>query len=128
MSRTKGSLNRKTKLKITRKYKKRGRPKKTKVIKEAIVYDMSLVKSYKFLGYCKNCFSLITEKELVSKTIYNCVGCDKQNKVSKLIKESNAEKFSSKKDYLQNSIHTNHIESLPLNAHQLGPSDLKIQE
>ena len=131
MSRTKGALNKKKSKyfkTLKKKYKKRGRPKKTKVIKEAVVYDMSKVKSYKFLGYCKKCSSLITEKEMISKTVYNCPSCNKQDKVKKLSQESNAEKFTSKKDYLQSVIHTGHVEALPNNPHQLGEKDLKIQE
>jgi len=131
MSRTKGSLNKKTKgsKNIKKKYRRRGRPKgSTKVaITKEKVYDDSNVKRYKFLGYCK-CETLISEKELKSKTIYECPGCGKSNRVSKLVKELTKEKFTNKKDYLSNTIHANHYESLPLNAPQMTSKDLKVQE
>ena len=126
MGRTKGSLNRKKGDRvIVKKYRKRGRPKKEVVKKET--YDISKVKKYKFLGYCK-CEFVISEKELINKNTYLCPNCDREISIKKLLKEVIKERPLNKKEYLSQTIHSAHYESLPLDDVSLGPKDLKIQE
>jgi len=135
MSRPKGSLNKKTIKKIeklkkveVKKYKKRGRPKGSKKVPvEKVVYDMSKVKRFKFLGYCK-CHTLISNNELVSKFIYVCPGCGKRNRLKKLSKVLLNDQPKSRKEFYSNVPKGSSFESLPLNDHQLGPKDLKIQD
>ena len=133
MGRPKGSLNKvkkaKSEVTVVKKYRKRGRP-KGKVVKNKVapvVYDMSKVKHFKFIGYCK-CQALITTKELQSKFIYECPSCGKRARTKKLIKEIVSDRPKTKREYMSNTIHASHYESLPLNDTSLGPKDLKIQE
>jgi predicted RNA-binding Zn-ribbon protein involved in translation (DUF1610 family) len=130
MGRRKGSKNN-THRKIHKKVKgRRGRPKGPAKKKAAPteLHDMSNVKTYKFLGFCKKCEFQISKKELVSKTIYECPSCGKKDKISKLIKKLSTEKPKSKKEYLESTIHSTHIAHLPLNDVSIGPDDLKVQE
>ena len=130
MGRPKGSLNKKTKVAI-KKYRKRGRPKGSKAKTQIIpveTYDMSNVKTLKFLGYCPKCKGLVTTKELTSKFVYVCSSCNEQGRIKKLLREVITDRPTSKKEYLSNTIHANHIENIPLNEHQLTSKDLKIQE
>ncbi len=144
MSRPKGSKNKKkvgrprkcrrgrpkgSKNKVHRKCR-RGRPKgslKKKVSTES--YDMSNVKKFKFLGYCKGCQMLIATKDLVSKFIYLCPGCGKRTRIKKLLKEIVKEKPKSKKEYLDSTIHAVHLDAIPLSTGvDINPDNLKIQE
>lgn len=130
MGRPKGSKNKVHKKKLGRPRKcRRGRPKgTTKKVVCTESYDMSKVKKFKFLGYCKKCEALISSKELVKKTIYECPCCHKRDRVTRLLNELEREKPKSKKEYLDSTIHASHIETLPLNDVSIDPSDLKIQE
>lgn len=123
---------RKFKKRVSRKSKgkKLGRPRKCRGVQEACTEscDVSNVKKFKFLGYCK-CENLISTKELVSKFIFECPVCGKRSRISKLQKELKRDRPSSKKEYLDSTIHANHIETLPLNSEvDLKPSELKVQE
>jgi len=129
MGRPKGSKNKVHKNKKAHKKCRRGRPKGSikKVPTES--YDMSNVKTYKFLGFCKKCEMQITTKELVSKFIYECPGCGKRNRIKKLLKELVKDRPKNKKEYLDSTIHASHIDSIPNTSDiDLGPDDLKVQE
>lgn len=127
MSRTKGALNKKYKVKVaSKKYRKRGRPRKIKVVKEKII--LPIIKPVKFLGYCGKCLFMITAKELLSKFIYECPSCGKRNRISKLKKEiKTIERHATKKDYLQATIHVQYV-ATNHNEHDIKASDLKVQE
>ncbi len=117
--RPKGSLN-----KVQKKCR-RGRPKGSKKAPTES-YDMSNVKRYKFLGYCK-CQALISTKELVKKFIYECPACGKRARIKKLLKEIVREKAKTKKEYLDNTIHATHIDAIPLSEGvDIDPKKLRI--
>ena len=124
MSRTKGSLNRKTK-KITKKNRKRGRPKNPKPTTGYVKIVYPEVKSVKFLGFC-SCGALIIEKDLNSAKTYICPSCSKQVLVKKLKKEKeNIDRPKSKKEYLEAVLRVNYADSN--NAPEV-IDNIKIQE
>lgn len=127
MSRTKGALNKKKKVKVVLevKHRKRGRPKKVVAIVEKKVFPV--VKAVKFLGYCR-CEFMITTKELLSKFIFECPGCGKRNRTSKLKKALKVEdKPKTKKEYLESTIHAPYV-SMSTHDENIDPKSLKIQE
>lgn len=125
MSRPKGSLNRKFKKDNIK--RKRGRPRNPVVPPELPVPPVNTKRS-KFLGYCPKCNAMIIKLDLESKFVFMCPYCGKRARISTLKKEIKMEKFTSKKEYIDHVINSDHVEAIPLNDHEIDPKDLKVQE
>lgn len=136
MSRPKGSLNKKTLLKMNKKQKKQettkndtkkkvGRPKKVEIVK--VVKEEYIPKTIvsKFLGYCK-CGSIIGNKDCDDNK-YLCPKCNKSGSVNSLIKEIKKEPVPmSKKEYLDSSLNIENMDVPSYNS-DINPKDFKIQ-
>ena len=118
------------KLKVSKKKGKKGK----KVYKsyssykrEEIVYPE--VKSYKFIGYCE-CGSIISEKDIVSKLKCICPICDNKMAIKRLNKEKRSN--SGNNDVIDKKEYTNekraHVDTIPLNDHEINPNEFKVQE
>ena len=76
----------------------------------ADMVDMSNVRCYKFLGYCIECFGMISSGDLEEgkKTIYVCKKCKYRGNVGHLydeiIDEEAEEKITSKKAFLEETL------------------------
>jgi len=84
---------------------KRGRPPTKKVKLSTECDDYVPPKSYKFLGYCpkKDCGMHVSEKDMVTKTIFVCIRCEKRARVSQLKQKVADFKPQSKKEFLSSS-------------------------
>ena len=82
-------------------------------------------KTFKFLGYCKNCGGQIVSGDLESKKIYVCPQCSNRNSIGKLKKDKNIDKPTTKKDYLENTINSDHIDAPYIAKEDVPPEILK---
>ena len=64
----------------------------------------------KFLGYCGKCEGLIVKKDLISIRVYICPSCGKRAQLNKLKKDKVFEKHSSKREYVNDTLHVNFAE------------------
>jgi len=83
-------------------------------------------KAFKHLGFCK-CGAMIGSIDLVSKFIYKCPQCLIQARKNMLILKKKGETYTSKKDYLEHVINSEHIAALPL-SDELDPASVKVKE
>lgn len=113
------------------------KPKNSKWVKKEYnvvkkVVDMTNVKVSKFLGYCKHCLGIITNKDKVNADdIYVCAECGKNNKLEQLKdKRNDGPLFASKKDYLDDIKDIGKVahSSVPLEDHPIDISQLNVQE
>ena len=115
------------KLKVSKKKIKKIYKSYSSYKREEIVYPE--VKSYKFIGYCE-CGSIISEKDIVSKLKCICPICDNKMAIKRLNKEKRSN--SGNNDVIDKKEYTNekraHVDTIPLNDHEINPNEFKVQE
>ena len=90
-----------------------GRPKGSRNQPRVPKEDLSGVRLVKFLGYC-TCSGMIVKADLVSKRVYVCPGCGIRAILSSLKLTLNREPPSSKKEYMENTVNAQHLDTPPL--------------
>jgi len=115
------------KLKVSKKKIKKIYKSYSSYKREEIVYPE--VKSYKFIGYC-GCGSIISEKDIISKLKCICPICDNKMAIKRLNKEKRSN--SGNNDVIDKKEYTNekraHVDTIPLNDHEINPNEFKVQE
>lgn len=109
MGRPKGSKNKKKWIKVG--HRRPGSPKGSKNKQKE---DLSGVKIGKALGYCSKCEMGIMEYDLVTRFIYICPRCQVRARVSTLKLALNRIRPTSKKEYLENTVNAQHLDTPPL--------------
>lgn len=74
-------------------------------VEEAV--DMSKVRVSEFKGYCPKCHMMITSLEMVSKKVYECMGCGSRGDINKLITKVGRSSEMSFKEYMEDIVEVN---------------------
>ena len=92
---------------------------KVKVIEPSV-----LLKTFKFIGYCK-CGCQVGSQDLESKFIYRCPGCSKRARTKKLSREKVGERPVSRRDYMEATVNSEHLEAPYISNEEVPPEILK---
>jgi len=90
------------------------RPGRPKGSRNRIKEDLSHIKIAKGLGFCSSCEIQIMATDLVTKRIYLCPGCHLRARVKTLKPALNHPRPESKKEYMENIVNAQHLDTPPL--------------